>query len=111
MRWQEANDTREQSLPVWDQDNRRWVRTLGPCKMSTSTTTASVASTSALTTSEAEALKASVFQRLHPRIYYERFLEERVRPDGREFDAWRDVAVNVGTSSASEHGKVYLDAF
>ncbi|KAL1759689.1 ribosomal protein S5 domain 2-type protein, partial [Schizophyllum commune] len=68
----------------------------------TSTTTASVASTSALTTSEAEALKASVFQRLHPRIYYERFLEERVRPDGREFDAWRDVAVNVGSISTAD---------
>ncbi|KAL1712863.1 ribosomal protein S5 domain 2-type protein [Schizophyllum commune] len=70
--------------------------------MSTSTTTAPTASTSTLTTSEAEALKASVFQRLHPRIYYERFLEERVRPDGREFDAWRDVAVNVGSISTAD---------
>ena len=111
MRWQEAHDTREQSLPVRDEDNRSWVRTLGPCKMSTSTTRAPNASTSALTTSEAEALKASVFQRLHPRIYYERFLEERVRPDGREFDAWRDVAVNVGALSSTELEKAYLDAF
>lgn len=43
-----------------------------------------------------ESLKASIFQRLHPRVYFERFLSENVRPDGRAFDAWRDVSVNVG---------------
>lgn len=42
------------------------------------------------------ALKASIFQRLHPRAYLERFVAESVRPDGRPFDAWRDVSVNVG---------------
>lgn len=45
---------------------------------------------------EQEALKASIFQRLHPRVYLERFLSENIRPDGREFDEWRDVSVNVG---------------
>ena len=42
------------------------------------------------------ALKASIFQRLHPRAYLERFIAENFRPDGRPFDAWRDVSVNVG---------------
>jgi exosome complex RNA-binding protein Rrp42 (RNase PH superfamily) len=41
-------------------------------------------------------LKASIFQRLHPRAYLERFVAEDIRPDGRPFDAWRDVSVNVG---------------
>jgi exosome complex component RRP43 len=45
---------------------------------------------------ESQSLKASVFQRLHPRVYLERFLEEGVRPDGRSFDQWRDVSVNLG---------------
>ncbi len=58
--------------------------------MSTPTTIAN------LPKEEQEALKASVFQRLHPRVYLERFLAEGVRPDGREFDAWRTVSVNVG---------------
>jgi hypothetical protein len=43
-----------------------------------------------------DALKASVFQRLHPRIYLERFLAENVRPDSREFTAFREIGVNVG---------------
>ncbi|KAG6899991.1 hypothetical protein C0993_004610 [Termitomyces sp. T159_Od127] len=47
-------------------------------------------------TTEDEALKASVFQRLHPRVYLERFLAENFRPDGRVPDAWRDVNLNVG---------------
>jgi exosome complex component RRP43 len=54
--------------------------------------------TTTATTTEQETLKASVFQRLHPRVYFERFVSENLRPDGREFDAWRDVSVNVGTS-------------
>jgi exosome complex component RRP43 len=48
---------------------------------------------------EEQALKASTFQRLHPRAYFERFLSEGVRPDGREPNAWRDVSVNVGEQS------------
>jgi exosome complex component RRP43 len=47
-------------------------------------------------TTESDALKASIFQRLHPRIYLERFLAENVRPDGRELSAFRDLSVNVG---------------
>ncbi|KAJ7931489.1 ribosomal protein S5 domain 2-type protein [Mycena leptocephala] len=47
------------------------------------------------------ALKASIFQRLHPRAYLERFVSENVRPDGRAFDAWRDVSVNVGSISTA----------
>jgi len=41
-------------------------------------------------------LDPSVFQRLHPRAYLERFLAEGIRPDGREPAAWRDVSANVG---------------
>ncbi|TFK69417.1 ribosomal protein S5 domain 2-like protein [Pluteus cervinus] len=64
--------------------------------MSTPTTIAN------LPKEEQEALKASVFQRLHPRVYLERFLAENVRPDGREFDAWRPVSVNVGSISTAD---------
>lgn len=41
-------------------------------------------------------LDAETFQRLHPRIYFERFLAEGIRPDGREIGSWRNVSVNVG---------------
>ncbi len=50
-------------------------------------------------------LKAAIFQRLHPRVYLERFLAEEVRPDGRapgtldregDKELWRDVSINVG---------------
>ena len=41
-------------------------------------------------------LKASIFQRLHPRIYLERFLAENVRLDGRDPAAFREIGVNVG---------------
>ncbi|KAG5644807.1 hypothetical protein DXG03_007629 [Asterophora parasitica] len=50
---------------------------------------------------EDAALKAAIFQRLHPRAYLERFLAENVRPDGRPYDAWRDVSVNVGSISTA----------
>lgn len=49
-----------------------------------------------LSPEEQEALRASIFQRLHPRAYLERFLAEGFRPDGRALDGWRDVSVNVG---------------
>lgn len=57
--------------------------------------------------------KAAIFQRLHPRVYLERFLAEDVRPDGRSLGTlnevggagagsgsgiWRDVSINVGMS-------------
>ena len=44
---------------------------------------------------------SDIFQRLHPRVYLERFLAEHVRPDGRPFNVARDVAVNVGVSATS----------
>ncbi|KAF5391036.1 hypothetical protein D9757_003953 [Collybiopsis confluens] len=50
------------------------------------------------------ASSAAVFQRLHPRIYLERFLDEGVRPDGRSLDdqeGWRNVEVNVGSISTA----------
>ena len=50
----------------------------------------------ATTKNPPDAINASIFQRLHPRIYFERFVSENVRPDGRDFNAWRDVSVNVG---------------
>ncbi|KAF7432632.1 hypothetical protein PC9H_004574 [Pleurotus ostreatus] len=52
-------------------------------------------------TSTTDDLKAAIFQRLHPRAYFERFVAEKVRPDGREFHEWRDVSVNVGSISTA----------
>jgi hypothetical protein len=49
-----------------------------------------------LSQEEQDALKAAVFQRLHPRVYLERFIAEDVRPDGRAFDTFRHVSLNVG---------------
>ena len=69
--------------------------------MSSSTTTHPAADTS-----QDDALKASIFQRLHPRAYLERFLSEGFRPDGRPIsstssgtssDEFRAVNVNVGS--------------
>ncbi|KAF8165899.1 ribosomal protein S5 domain 2-type protein [Crassisporium funariophilum] len=51
---------------------------------------------------EQDALKAAVFQRLHPRVYLERFLAENIRPDGRSPDGFRDVSVNVGSISTAD---------
>ncbi|KAF7789424.1 hypothetical protein EIP86_000368 [Pleurotus ostreatoroseus] len=64
--------------------------------------TAASASATAPPQSQAEALKALTFQRLHPKTYLERFLAERVRPDGREPDEGRDVSVNVGSISTAD---------
>ncbi|KZT70290.1 hypothetical protein DAEQUDRAFT_744783 [Daedalea quercina L-15889] len=66
--------------------------------------TESAPSTSAASTSKAEqdVLRAATFQRLHPRVYLERFLAENVRPDGREFHEWREVSVNVGSISTAD---------
>lgn len=51
-------------------------------------------------TAQSDALRAQIFQRLHPHAYLERFLAEGVRPDGREPREWRDVSVNVGVFSS-----------
>ena len=40
----------------------------------------------------------SIFQRLHPRAYLERFLTEGIRPDAREPNAFRNLDINVGKS-------------
>ncbi|KDR77342.1 hypothetical protein GALMADRAFT_66688 [Galerina marginata CBS 339.88] len=55
-----------------------------------------------LSQEEQDALRASVFQRLHPRLYLERYIEEDVRPDGRAFGEWRGVFCNVGSISTAE---------
>ncbi|ETW75645.1 hypothetical protein HETIRDRAFT_329543 [Heterobasidion irregulare TC 32-1] len=54
------------------------------------------------TDGEQDHLKALVFQRLHPRIYLERFVAEDVRPDGRQFSERRDISVNVGSISSAD---------
>ncbi|KAJ3997607.1 ribosomal protein S5 domain 2-type protein [Lentinula boryana] len=71
---------------------------------SSSTTPSASDVNSSLSAAEREAIKAATFQRLHPRIYLERFLEEKIRPDGRSTaeniedpNAWRNVEVNVGS--------------
>ena len=48
-----------------------------------------------------DALKAAVFQRLHPRLFLERYAVENFRPDGRLFGDFRSVSVNVGEQFAS----------
>ncbi|KAJ3574687.1 hypothetical protein NP233_g1608 [Leucocoprinus birnbaumii] len=62
------------------------------------------------------AFKAAIFQRLHPRVYLERFLAEDVRPDGRllgieskvndvgdeSSGIWRDVSINVGSINTAD---------
>lgn len=58
-----------------------------------SSTSASQTSSS---TGTQKPLDPLVFQRLNPKAYLERFLVENIRPDGREFDEWRSVNVNVG---------------
>ncbi|TFK46957.1 hypothetical protein OE88DRAFT_1714739 [Heliocybe sulcata] len=63
---------------------------------------AAVASSSTSAPQQTDALKAATFQRLHPRIYLERFLAENVRPDGRAFDQTRDVTVNVGSITTAD---------
>ncbi|KIK97395.1 hypothetical protein PAXRUDRAFT_136375 [Paxillus rubicundulus Ve08.2h10] len=51
---------------------------------------------------QSDALRAQIFQRLHPHAYLDRFLAEGVRPDGREPGEWRDVFVNVGSISTAD---------
>jgi len=64
--------------------------------------TAQGINTSLLSQEEQDGLKASIFQRLHPRVYLERFIAENIRPDGRKFDAWRGVSLNVGSISTAD---------
>jgi len=64
---------------------------LQTCQKDTMTTQAA--------SSSKEFLQATIFQRLHPRTYLSRFVEEGFRPDGRERSDWRDISVNVGSIS------------
>lgn len=50
----------------------------------------------AATSAPSEEIKAATFQRLYPKTYLERFLQENVRPDGRDFLEFRDCSINVG---------------
>ncbi|KZT29503.1 hypothetical protein NEOLEDRAFT_1160586 [Neolentinus lepideus HHB14362 ss-1] len=63
---------------------------------------AAVASSSTSTSQQTDTLKAATFQRLHPRIYLERFLAESVRPDGRALEQARDITVNVGSITTAD---------
>jgi len=49
-----------------------------------------------------DVLKASIFQRLHPRVYLERFVSESLRPDGRPFTSFRPLSLNVGSISTAD---------
>ncbi|KAK2464837.1 hypothetical protein APHAL10511_003136 [Amanita phalloides] len=51
--------------------------------------------------SDSDSVRAAIFQRLHPRVYLERFVAEDVRPDGRRFDEWRDISINIGSISTA----------
>lgn len=51
--------------------------------------------------------EASTYQRLHPRAYLERFLEEGIRTDGRKGTEWREVALNVGKQTSLPASDVY----
>jgi exosome complex component RRP43 len=53
----------------------------------------------AASSTPSEAIRVATFQRLHPKTYLERFLEENVRPDGRDFLEFRDCSINVGKCS------------
>ncbi|KAM6496359.1 Ribosomal protein S5 domain 2-type fold [Amanita muscaria] len=55
-----------------------------------------------MASSEQDSLKAAIFQRLHPRVYLERFVAEKIRPDGREFSDWRQASVNLGSISTAD---------
>ncbi|KAF9449035.1 hypothetical protein P691DRAFT_728597 [Macrolepiota fuliginosa MF-IS2] len=75
-----------------------------------STSPAPSASVSNAPEQGSDTLKAAIFQRLHPRVYLERFLAEDVRPDGRALGTgieggegvWRDVSINVGSISTAD---------
>jgi len=56
----------------------------------------------AASSTPSEAVRVATFQRLHPKTYLERFLEENVRPDGREFLEFRDCSINVGSISTAD---------
>jgi exosome complex component RRP43 len=48
------------------------------------------------------ALAADAFQRLYPDLYFERFLERSVRPDGRALGAGRPLSVSLGVVATAD---------
>ncbi|PWN35327.1 ribosomal protein S5 domain 2-like protein [Meira miltonrushii] len=48
------------------------------------------------------ALGSTIFARLHPTTYLARFLDNAIRPDGRSFEAFRDVSVGVSTIETAQ---------
>lgn len=47
-------------------------------------------------------LGSTIFARLHPTTYLARFLDNAIRPDGRSFEAFRDVSVGVSTIETAQ---------
>ena len=39
---------------------------------------------------------AAAFRRVHPREFYQRFVAQGVRPDGRQLDASRQTTISTG---------------
>jgi len=60
----------------------------------------------AASSTPSEAIRVATFQRLHPKTYLERFLEENVRPDGRDFLEFRDCSINVGSISTADGSSI-----
>jgi len=56
----------------------------------------------ASTSTPSQPVKAAIFQRLYPKTYLGRFLEENVRPDGRDFLEFRDCSINTGSISTAD---------
>lgn len=65
-----------------------------------------MATETATAPSDASALTPELFRRLFPRPYLDRFVDEKVRPDGRPLarahgdTGCRDVSINTGELSA-----------
>ncbi len=47
-------------------------------------------------------LSTTIFKRLHPRTYLERFLSASLREDGRRFSHWRHVSLVAGAISSAD---------
>ncbi|KAF8638088.1 hypothetical protein AX17_002449 [Amanita inopinata Kibby_2008] len=67
-----------------------------------SSTLASAQTPATSSFSAEEPLRAAIFQRLHPRVYLERFAAQNIRPDGRDFTTWRNASINVGSISTAD---------
>lgn len=45
---------------------------------------------------------AEQYKVIHPVKYYRDYLNHNIRPDGREFDKWRPVAINIGSITTAD---------